>query len=109
MVCFLILPATISSLQAAERPNIVFIYTDDQATWSLGYAGNEQAQTPNLDRLCREGAHFTNAFVTTWNEDFYGEYSQHHEGTQRADGCLSRPTSDGRTVTFVPTLAVKLG
>lgn len=48
-----------------ERPNIVFIYTDDQAEWTLGVSGNEQAHTPNIDRLADEGAYLTNAFVTT--------------------------------------------
>jgi arylsulfatase A-like enzyme len=52
-------------LAAAERPNFVFIYTDDQAEWTLGASGNRQAHTPHLDALAREGARFTNAFVTT--------------------------------------------
>jgi arylsulfatase A-like enzyme len=46
-------------------PNIVFIYTDDQAEWTLGVAGQPQAETPNLDDLARQGVRFTNAFVTT--------------------------------------------
>ena len=71
IVTYCLLPlATSSYLLAADRPNIVFIYTDDQAAWALGHAEDNQAQaldiqTPNLDRLCREGAYFTNAFVTT--------------------------------------------
>lgn len=50
---------------AARRPNIVFILTDDQGAWTLGHAGNTQARTPNLDRMCRDGAYFANSFVTT--------------------------------------------
>ena len=50
---------------SAEGPNIVIIYTDDQAAWTLGASGNEQAHTPNIDRLADEGAYLTNAFVTT--------------------------------------------
>ncbi len=49
----------------SQPPNIVFIYTDDQAQWTLGASGNEQAHTPNLDRLADEGAYLANAFVTT--------------------------------------------
>ena len=52
-------------LAAAERPNILFIYTDDQAAWALGASGNEQAITPHMDRLAREGAYLKNAFTTT--------------------------------------------
>ena len=49
----------------ARPPNIVFIYTDDQAEWTLGASGNYQAHTPNLDRLASEGAYMTNSLVTT--------------------------------------------
>ncbi len=48
-----------------SRPNVVFIYTDDQAPWALGASGNPQAFTPNMDRLVREGAYLTNSFTTT--------------------------------------------
>jgi len=47
------------------KPNIVFIYTDDQAAWDIGVSGNKQIVTPNLDRLANEGAWFKNSFVTT--------------------------------------------
>lgn len=50
---------------AADRPNLVFLYTDDQARWSLGSYGNHEAITPNIDRLAIEGALFRNAFTTT--------------------------------------------
>lgn len=47
------------------RPNIIFIYTDDQAYWSLGVNGNRDIKTPVLDRLAADGARFTNCFATT--------------------------------------------
>src|SRR5437870_4169288 len=50
---------------ATERPNIVFICTDDQAPWVTGFAGHKEAKTPNLDRLFREGAYLANAFTVT--------------------------------------------
>jgi uncharacterized sulfatase len=50
---------------AAPRPNIVFIYTDDQASWTLGCYDNPQAHTPHLDRLAAQGARLTNALVAT--------------------------------------------
>lgn len=49
----------------AQRPNIIFICTDDQAQWTMGCSGNSQAYTPNMDRLAREGIYFENAFATT--------------------------------------------
>ena len=48
-----------------KRPNIIFILTDDQRADALGYAGNKIIQTPEMDRLAREGVYFKNAFVTT--------------------------------------------
>lgn len=51
--------------QTADRPNIIFIITDDQRWDSFGAAGHPYARTPNLDRLAEEGALFENFFVTT--------------------------------------------
>ncbi len=48
-----------------DAPNIIFIYSDDQAAWALGASGNPDAHTPNLDELVAEGAYLKNAFVTT--------------------------------------------
>jgi choline-sulfatase len=50
---------------AAERPNIVFLYTDDQAPRAVRAAGDQQFITPHLDRIFQEGAHLTNSFTTT--------------------------------------------
>lgn len=57
--------------EAAERPNFLFIYTDDQRWDALGVVQREQGerarfpwlQTPHLDRLAAEGVRFRNAFV----------------------------------------------
>jgi len=48
-----------------DRPNLLFVFTDDQGPWTTGYAGNPQAHTPVLDRLRSEGANLVNSFVTT--------------------------------------------
>jgi len=56
-------------LRAADapppRPNIVFLLVDDLRWNSLGYAGDKQVQTPNIDRLAAHGTVFHQAFVTT--------------------------------------------
>jgi arylsulfatase A-like enzyme len=49
---------------AADRPNIVFIMTDDHAAHAIGAYGSRVNQTPNLDRLAREGALLENVFAT---------------------------------------------
>ena len=48
-----------------ERPNIIFILTDDQRFDAMGCAGHPWLKTPNMDRLAAEGVLFSNAFVTT--------------------------------------------
>ncbi|MCH2370847.1 MAG: sulfatase [Pirellulales bacterium] len=57
-----------SSLSAAEnRPNIVFIFTDDHAPHAIGaYDGwlKEVNPTPNIDQLAAQGMLFTNSFCT---------------------------------------------
>jgi arylsulfatase A-like enzyme len=47
---------------AAEKPNIVFIFTDDHACQSIGTYGSKINKTPNLDRIANEGAVFLNSF-----------------------------------------------
>lgn len=51
--------------QQDDRPNIVFIITDDQRAEWLGVAGHPTLKTPNIDRLAHEGAKFNRFFVTT--------------------------------------------
>ena len=54
-----------AQLRPLPRPNIVFLYTDDQAQWAVGAYGNREIKTPHLDRLARRGAIFRNAFTVT--------------------------------------------
>lgn len=57
-----------SLLTAAEKPNILFIYTDDHSYRTLScYEGAESwAKTPNMDRLAARGVRFTPAYIGTW-------------------------------------------
>jgi arylsulfatase A-like enzyme len=48
---------------ASDRPNIIFLLADDQRADSLSSAGHAFSQTPNVDRLARDGVQFTNAFT----------------------------------------------
>jgi uncharacterized sulfatase len=52
-------------LAAAPRPNILFIYSDDQAWWTLGTTGNRDVRTPVLDRFFTQGARLDNCFAAT--------------------------------------------
>ncbi len=59
------LPVDQTKESSADRPNIIFILTDDQRFDSLGYAGNDIIHTPEMDRLAQEGVYFGKALVTT--------------------------------------------
>ena len=47
-----------------SKPNIVFFFTDDQTTSTLGCYGNPIVKTPNIDSLARRGVRFESAFVS---------------------------------------------
>ena len=49
----------------SEKPNIIFLLTDDHRWDALGVMGNTIIQTPNIDNLARQGLMFRNAYVTT--------------------------------------------
>jgi N-acetylglucosamine-6-sulfatase len=48
-----------------ERPNFLVVVVDDLRMDDVGAYGHPFVQTPNIDRVAREGARFRNAFATT--------------------------------------------
>jgi arylsulfatase A-like enzyme len=52
----------IISLKAQQRPNIIFIFIDDMGYSDLSCFGNKEMQTPNIDRIAKEGIRFTNYY-----------------------------------------------
>ena len=55
--------ATAAAGPADPRPNILFLFTDDQRADTIAALGNPIIQTPNLDRLCHDGLAFTRAYM----------------------------------------------
>lgn len=56
------------SVTAAEKPNILFIFADDQCFDTIRSLGNHEIQTPNLDHLVAEGTTFTYCYnMGGWN------------------------------------------
>lgn len=47
---------------AAAAPNVLFIFADDQCFETLASLGNDEIETPNLDRLVKRGMTFTHAY-----------------------------------------------
>jgi arylsulfatase A-like enzyme len=66
---FVTLPLLFTSfavLNAADRPNVVFILSDNHSYYEFGFHGNEQVRTPNIDNLAAQSFEFTN-----WHADAY--------------------------------------
>jgi len=56
---------TLPSADAAPRPNVLFVLSDDYRWDYWRCLGHPLAKTPHLDRLAAEGARFANCFATT--------------------------------------------
>ena len=52
----LVLGVLSSHVDAAESPNIILMMTDDHGWGDVGFNGNTDIITPNLDRVCQQGA-----------------------------------------------------
>lgn len=55
--------ALANSLAAQDRPNIIFILTDDLGFNQIGAYGDTPIKTPNIDRLAASGVRFTQAYA----------------------------------------------
>ena len=53
----------LSAINAAEKPNIVWIVVEDMSA-HFGCYGETAIETPNVDNLAKEGVLFRNAFIT---------------------------------------------
>ena len=100
-------------LRAASLPNIVFIYADDLGYGDVGCYGATKVNTPNIDRLAREGLRFTDAHCTsaTCTPSRYGlltgEYPWRKRGTGVLPGDAALIIKPGRTT--LPALLQKSG
>ncbi|MEP2169428.1 MAG: sulfatase [Polaribacter sp.] len=65
VVLLLIISVITTSSFAQERPNIIFLLSDDQTSIATGCYGNDQVVTPNMDTLAEEGVLFKNHYNTT--------------------------------------------
>jgi arylsulfatase A-like enzyme len=97
-----------TAAEAPSPPNILFIMSDDHAERAISAYGSDLVQTPNIDRIAREGVLFRSAFVTnsicapSRAVFLTGKYS-HRNGLRD-----NRDEFDGSQVTF-PKLLQKAG
>lgn len=57
--------AAITSIYSQDKPNVVFILTDDLGYGDLSCYGQDKFQTPNIDRLALTGTRFTKSYSGT--------------------------------------------
>ncbi len=64
LVSVIALLLSIKSASQTKQPNILVIFSDDHAQQTISAYGSKLMQTPSIDRIAKEGAIFTNTFVT---------------------------------------------
>jgi len=62
-ILFLFFVMSINMMAQKHKPNILFIFADDQRYNTIHALGEEQIETPNLDRLVKSGMSFTNCYI----------------------------------------------
>ncbi|MFC4870901.1 sulfatase [Negadavirga shengliensis] len=100
---------TLSVFGQTDRPNIVYILSDDHRYDFMGFTGAVPGlETPYMDQLAREGAYFKNAFVSTSlcspsrASILTGQYAHTHTIVDN-----SAPLPDG--LTFFPEYLQEMG
>lgn len=89
--------------QKSEKPNIVIIYADDLGYGDVSCYGATRLNTPNIDRLAKQGLRFTNAHCTSATSTpsryslLTGEYAWRKKGTGVLPGDASAIIEPGRT------------
>ncbi len=68
ILCFFVFSTLVLRCLATDRPNILFIYTDDQSTRTVSAYPDAYhwVDTPNIDRLAGEGVLFKHAYIGSW-------------------------------------------
>ena len=105
----IVIPALLaSSIDAAERPNVLIIMADDCTYNDLPLYGGVNAKTPNIDKLATQGLTFNKAYLSSAMcqpcraELFSGQYPMRN-------GCAWNHSASRSTTTSMPQHLGKLG
>lgn len=63
ILTWFLLMAQVLLIKAAEKPNVIIIYTDDQGTADLGCYGTTDIHTPHIDSLAQRGVRFEQMYA----------------------------------------------
>ena len=64
LLVLMLLGCSTSNDKEAIRPNIIYIYTDQQHSKMMSCAGNSWLETPAMDYIAHNGIRFTRAYTT---------------------------------------------
>ncbi len=107
---FLVLAACGQTGAAESRPNILFIYTDDQSHRTVGAYSEAYAwvQTPNIDALAKQGVRFRHAYIGSWcmpsRATMLTGYHQHGIESMRMEGQYPGSAYDPKQCRFWPAV-----
>ena len=114
-ILFVLFLSLATRLFAADRPNILFIYTDDQnyKTVSCYDAAPDWVKTPNIDALARSGIRFHRAYFGAWcmpsRASFLTGHLQHGIQTMRMEGQYPGGKYDPKRCPFWPAVLRRNG
>ncbi len=103
ILILLLLTSFVATAADRTKPNIVLLYADDLGFGDVSCYGATRIQTPNIDRLAKEGLRFTDAHCgsSTCTPSRYamltGEYAWRKKGTGVLPGDASLIIAPGRT------------
>ena len=99
----------------AQKPNILFIYTDDQSTRTVGCYEDafDFVQTPNIDALAKSGVRFSRAYIGSWcmpsRATMLTGHHQHGVESMRMEGKYPGSAYDPKQCPFWPAVFRKHG
>lgn len=98
VVLLLVAANVFATVEVSAKPNIVLILADDLGWSDLGCYGADLHETPNLDRLAREGVRFTQAYAMSVCSPsratlLTGKHAARLGMTIWAEGSLAGPTN----------------
>lgn len=100
LVCLVCASPRVILAAAPPRPNILFIFTDDHAAQAVGAYGSQVNETPNIDRIAREGMRFDRCYVTNALCGPSRAVIQTGKYSHANGFCTNRDRFDGSQTTF---------
>ncbi len=99
----------------AQKPNILFIYTDDQSTRTVSCYEDafDFVKTPNIDALAKTGVRFSRAYIGSWcmpsRATMLTGHHQHGVESMRMEGKYPGSAYDPKQCPFWPAVFRKHG